>query len=103
MEKALKSFQKGTAPGGSGLRAQHLVDAINCGIPFNGEQMLKVLTRLVNHLLSGNTPNIISNFIAGSPLIALKKKNGDIRQIAIGETFRRLSSKCFKSDKINRN
>jgi hypothetical protein len=59
-----------------------------------GEDALKTLTLLTNHLLAGRAPRELAPYIAGAPLMALNKPGGGLRPIAIGETIRRLVSKC---------
>ena len=49
----------------------------------------------LNYLISGSVPSQIKHFIAGARLIALEKPNKDVRPIAIGESFRRISSKVI--------
>ena len=53
-----------------------------------------------NMMLSGNHLQPIREVIFGGRLIALKKKDGDIRPIAIGYTLRRLAAKCVDSHVI---
>jgi hypothetical protein len=43
--------------------------------------------------LAGNLPDSIFPYIAAAPVIPLKKKDGGIRPIAIGEIWRRITSK----------
>jgi hypothetical protein len=45
-------------------------------------------------MVAGLAPRELSPFIAGAPLMALVKQGGGLRPIAIGETIRRLVSKC---------
>jgi len=52
------------------------------------------LTNLVNLLLNGELPEHVPEIIFGGSVIALQKKNGDIRHIAVGYTLRRLAAKC---------
>jgi hypothetical protein len=49
---------------------------------------------LLQLLVDCKAPPAMAPFIASAPLIPLLKKNGDIRPIAIGETMRRIISKC---------
>ena len=90
--EALRNFQKGSAPGPSGLRAQHLLEAV-----ARPEQAaaLQVLTDVVNLLAAGKAPRDMAPHLAGATLVALKKDDADVRPIAIGEVWRRLTSKCI--------
>ena len=53
-------------------------------------------------LLEGNLPLVARQIIFGGRLIALQKKDGGIRPIAIGYTLRRLAAKCANSFVIAR-
>ena len=90
--KQVRSFSKGAAAGPSGLRPQHLKDA------FSGEHSDEVreqLAALVNLLARGEAPASIAECLAGATLIALEKKDGGVRPIAVGDTLRRLVGKCL--------
>ena len=56
--------------------------------------VLDKLTRLVNSLAAGEACGDVAPFLAGAPIYALKKPDGGVRPIAVGETLRRLVSKC---------
>ena len=88
----IKSFARGTAPGPSGLRSQHLKDAIRSA---HGDEALEQVTSLCNLLARGGAPEFLSQYLAGASLMALEKPGGGIRPIAIGEVLRRLVAKCF--------
>ena len=87
---ALRGFPRGTNPGGSGFRAQHLLDAIWGFTAPAASDCLQALTVWVNHLLSGKAHPWLSPWIAGAPLTALRKKDSCVRPIAVGDTFRHL-------------
>jgi hypothetical protein len=92
--KALLSFPAGTAPGPSGLRASHLKEAVSCPSPNRSSSFVQGLTNLVNSLCANTLPPEISIHLCGATLLALRKKSGGFRPIAIGEVLRRLVSKC---------
>ena len=48
----------------------------------------------MNVILEGKVPFELRPYFFGSKVIALKKSDGGLRPIAIGNTFRRLSAKC---------
>jgi hypothetical protein len=54
---------------------------------------LKSLTHFLQHIINGNFCNNNRAFFFGAKLIAIKKKDGGTRPIAIGETLRRLAAK----------
>ena len=90
---ALHGFRRGSSPGGSGLRAQYLLDAI-CGHSAPAAQdCLHALTVLINLLLSGKAHSWLSPWLAGAPSTALRKKDSGVRSIAVGEVVRRLTSR----------
>ena len=84
----LQSFPKLTGAGPSGLRIQHLLDAVE--VPLQSP-ILHSLKAVVNILSSGSAPALISPFLVKSKdCCAL-----DIRPIAVSETLRRLTAKCL--------
>ena len=93
----LQAFPKGTSPGASKLRAQHLLDAIAGSTAPAARDCLVSLTCLMNNLLSGKAPSILAPWLCGAPLTALHKKGGGVRPIAVGEVLRWLASRlcCF--------
>ena len=93
IEKAINSFPIGSAGGLDGLRPQHLKDMIS---KSNGETRVKLLrsiAALISVLLSGNVPESVCPWFYGASLTALKKKDGGIRPIAVGNVLRRLTAK----------
>lgn len=53
------------------------------------------LAEVVQLLVRGDAPLEIAPHMAGAALHALPKPGGDVRPIAVGETLRRLASKCL--------
>ena len=92
--RALKSFPAGSAPGPSGLRPQHLLEACP---PGSEHGFLDQLTAVVNLLARGGACRTAAPFVAGAKLVAIPKPQGGIRPIAIGESLRRLVGKCLMS------
>ena len=90
----VQSFPAGSAAGASGTRPQFLKDITGCPNKGVAWEALKALTKLTNHLVAGLAPRELAPFIAGAPLMALRKPDKGLRPIAIGETIRRLVSKC---------
>ena len=90
--KALRSFPPGTSPGPTGLRAQHLLDAMPVG---DENSFLQQLTAVVNLLAQGQGCATAAPSLAGAGLVAVPKPNGGVRPIAIGEIYRRLTGKCL--------
>ena len=88
---AIRSFPNWSAGGPDGLRPQHLKDLL--GLPGRSSgSLLAALTSFSNLVLKGLVPSIRPYFF-GASLIALNKKGGGIRPIAMGSMFRRLVAK----------
>lgn len=76
-----------------GILPQHIKDLI---APHTGEaglKLIKSITELCNFMLAGKMPNRLCALMYGASLCALTKEEGEIRPIAVGNTFRRLTSK----------
>lgn len=67
--------------------------AIKCANAHTAQRALEAMTRLVNVMAAGKLPTALAPFIGSAPLVPLQKVNGGIRPIAVGETWRRLTSK----------
>ena len=90
VKKILKSFSRGPAPGPTGLRAQHLKDAVRSA---HGDEAIEQITSTCNLLARGDAPEFFAKHLARATLMALQKPAGGIRPIAIGEVLRRLVAK----------
>ena len=82
VRKALLSFPSTSGEGGSGLRPSHVRDALR---PASSDLLLRLLSEVVSLLVREKFPS--------ASIVALRKPNGSLRPIAIGETIRRLTSK----------
>ena len=87
----LSSFSADVGVDGTNFRIQHLLDANEAHLP---SPFLPRLRELLNLLLAGRAIPEIQLFLAGAKLTALSKPGGDVRPIAVGNIFRRLTSKC---------
>ena len=90
--KALSSFARGAAAGPSGLRPQHLKEALEPGLR---DEVLRHLVEVVNLLARGRAPAEVRTWLCGASLVALPKPFGDLRPIAVGETWHRLVSEVL--------
>ncbi|XP_063366199.1 uncharacterized protein LOC134654659 [Cydia amplana] len=90
---AVLSFKTGSAAGLDGLAPQHLKDLTCPSVGDAGVQLIACITKLINFMYSGGVHPDIVPIIYGANLIALTKKDGGVRPIAVGSTFRRLASK----------
>lgn len=95
------AIKKGASPGPSALRAEHLQDALQCLTPPLAQSFTRALGSFINLLASGSLPApLFAPFLVCS-LIPIKKDTPGpgthVRPIAIGDIFRRLTSRCFCS------
>jgi hypothetical protein len=90
--KAIKSFPEGSAGGKSGLKPQHLKDAL---VPGYGDECVRALAEVVAILASGKAHAAARQWVCCASLTALAKPDGGLRPIAIGETLRRLTGKTL--------
>lgn len=95
---AVNAFKVGSAGGLDSFRPSHFRDMLSYSSGIARENLLSSLTDLCNLMLSGKVYKEICPILYGASLIALKKKDGSARPIAIGCFFRRLVAKicCFK-------
>ena len=89
---AVRSFPAGSSGGPDGLKPIHLSDMMACQEVKH--ELIAVVTEFLNLLMDGICPPSIRRIIFGGRLIALNKKGGGIRPIAIGYYWRRLAAKC---------
>ena len=71
---ALCSFQRGTLPGSSALRPQHLLDAVCGSTTPAAVEYLNSLTHCINGLLVDTLDSCLAPWFCGAPLTALVKK-----------------------------
>jgi hypothetical protein len=90
---AIASFPMGSASGLDGISPQHLRDLTGHGVGVAGNNVISALTGLVNLMLLGNVCQDVTPVLYGANLIALTKKDGGVRPIAVGSTLRRLAAK----------
>eukprot|EP00973_Karenia_brevis_P016760 2295660-Karenia_brevis.AAC.1 len=90
--KCLRSFPAGTAPGATGMRVEHILDALTPGYKTT---LLEQVSALVTLLAKGGAPDELAPHLAGAKLFAASKKDGGVRPIAVGEALRRLVAKVL--------
>ena len=90
---ALKSFCPSSAGGVDGLRPGHLKDLVAPQTAEAGRRLLKALANLCSKLLRGQIPQHARDLRFAVNITALRKKDGGILPIAVGNVFRRLASK----------
>ena len=96
VQKGIKSFKRGSAPGLDGMRAEHLI-VIASHLNGRDTNTLSSITNLVNHMVVGKVPDRFRPYMAGSRLFRVIKKDGSLRPIVVGNIFRRLTSKVMAS------
>ena len=90
--RAIRSFRQGSAPGPSGLRPDHLREAL---LTAHADEVAAHLASLCHLLARGEAPGSLSPHLAGGSLHALPKPQGGVRPIAVGEVVRRLVGKVL--------
>jgi hypothetical protein len=91
--RTVAHFPAGSSGGPDGLRPQHLKDLLSQNTGAAGTKLLGSLTEVTNLILAGGVPKQVLPFIFGANLVALEKKGGGIRPIAMGCTLRKLAAK----------
>ena len=89
----IKSFKNGSAAGIDGIFPQVIKDLTSISAGDAGLRLLIAITALCNFISQGKICKSICPYLYGALLISLTKKDGGVRPIAIGNTFRRLSFK----------
>ena len=87
--QSVKHFKAGSAPGPSGLRAEHLKEIGGRG-QGRGMACLVALTGVLNKMSAGKMPEEAAPYFCGANLFTAIKKQGGIRPVAVGEVLRRL-------------
>ena len=90
VRKAVHSFPSTSGAGKSGLRPSHIREATR---PASSDLLYRLITEVVNLLLQGEVPDAVRPFVCGASVMSLRKPNGSLRPIAVGETFRRITGK----------
>ena len=99
--KAIISFPNGSAAGPDKIVPQIFKDLVSKSNGSAGLIFLKSLTKLINLIGDGKIPEPLRPFFFGAKLIALIKIDGGLRPIAIGNTLRRIASKCAGSKALS--
>ena len=89
----LKSFCPSSAGGVGGLRPGHLKNLVDPQTAEAGRHLMKALANLCLKLLRGQIPQLARDLLFTANLTALRKRDGGIRPITVGNVFRRLASK----------
>ena len=76
MLNCLKYFPLGSAPGPTGLRVNHLKEAVLWLTPSRASSALKSISKIVNLLCSGQAPLDLISHLCDATLLASQKKMG---------------------------
>ena len=93
VKDAISSFPRSSAPGPSGLRTSHLQDALRR--PGRGAPLISAIARFCHMWAHGLIPEDMAPVLCGANLTPLRKKDGGVRPIAVGEVLRRLACKTL--------
>ena len=91
------SFPNGSAADPDNTVPQVFEDLVSKSNGSAGLNFLKSLSKLTNLIGDGKIPEPLRPFFFCAKLIALIKIDGGLRPIAIGNTLRRIASKCAGS------
>ena len=98
VRRAISSFPPSSSAGLDGIRPAHLRSLVGRTVAEAGARLLTALTALTNLAISGQIPDFAVQAFYGASLIALRKKGGGLRPIAIGSVFRRIAAKIAVSN-----
>ena len=94
IQNALSAFRPSSSGGIDGLPPSHLIDLTSFASGESGVRLLSAVTSLCDFIISGNMSSYARKFFFAANLTALRKKDGSIRPIAVGNVFCRLASKA---------
>ena len=97
---AVMHFPRASAPGPSGLRPSHLQDALRRR--GRGLALLAALSDLTALWLKGALPQEHAPYLCGANLTPLRKPDGGVRPVAVGETLRRLVGKALLATGVSK-
>ena len=104
IREAIRSFSGSSGGGFDDLRPIYLQDHISHQTAEAGNHLTRSLTSLVNTFLNGQISDFARILFFLANRTALRKKDGGIRPIAVGNILRRLASKVanhFASHKVS--
>ena len=93
MHDLVRSFPAGSAAGPSGLRPQHLLDVLCAASTRSKDCLLTSLVAFCQLCTGGQCSSEAVPWLCAATLWPLRKADGSVRPIAVGETLRRLTGK----------
>ena len=94
VHNSFMSFPNSSSAWLDGISSQLLNDLTAKSNEQTGLNFSKTLTNLVNEILEEKVPFEIRPYVFDAKISALKKPDGGLRPIAVGNTFRWLFPKC---------
>ena len=76
------------------LRPKHLLDLVAVPTADAGHHPRRSITNLTNKIMRGDVSDYSVKLLFSSNLTALRKKDGGIRPVAVGNVLRRLAAKA---------
>ncbi|XP_029657562.1 uncharacterized protein LOC115231754 [Octopus sinensis] len=92
---ALSSFPLSSSGGIDGIKPIHLRDLISPLTADSGRALLDSINRLCSRIVTGAIPAVARDLLFSANLTALRKSDGGLRPIAVGNVFRRLAAKIM--------
>lgn len=81
----VESFPKATGAGRCELQTAHVLNLVRTPCKKKKLGILMELTKLLNKLSDGDSQQVVSNWIDAKLFIPLKKRDGGVQPISIGE------------------
>ena len=86
--QVIQTFSRGLAPGPSGLRADHILQIANHKYGKLKNELVALLCSFTQVAISGKIPPSLAPWLCGGRAIPLRKKDGSIRPLVVGEVLR---------------
>jgi hypothetical protein len=93
VEKVMKKMERGTAPGPSGLRVDHLKQVMEITSGQHKDELLGLLAQVIAQAAGGHWETALARWITGGKITPLRKKDGGVRPVVAVETLRSLVSR----------
>lgn len=95
--KCIMHFPRSVAEGGSGQTLGHIKEILTVPFTQTDGGLLHALTTLINKMATVGIPHHIIKWLPGALLTPIRKRDGGVRPVAVGETICRIVSSLFMS------
>ena len=102
VKKSISSFKAGTAPGPSGLCAEHIKEALSSIAVGSSGKALAAITALVNLLSAGKMLAEVAPFFCGARLFAYIQPDDSHHPITVGNILHHWTSKSLVFNKSHK-